>query len=577
MAQVINTNVASLNAQRNLNKSQSALQTNLQRLSSGLRINSAKDDAAGLAISDRFMAQINGLNQASRNANDGISLAQTAEGALDETTNALQRMRTLAVQAANDTNSASDRQAIQLEVDQLKSEINRIGNTTQFNGKNLLDGSNNSFGFQIGANAGQQLAVKMVDMRASALGQQPGAVQTVSTRVAISGDSAASGNIGVDVAGDSATSAVAISSGEVTISVANGAQSVDIALARYGGDIVQAASGDLVTASNINYGGGVAKDIAARVNSIRELGETNTSGQVVLEGVYATARTEFNIGDIASTSSGAAAEDIGTSVVGASGMPSLENQNIGVGHIDDNGLTINGVNVGPVDMQANDAGGDLVNAINAKTGTTGVTASVDKDGRLNLVAEDGRDIILQTKDKATSNLIFNNGGSAANGASADYDYAGAMSVRITGQVTYSAQNTMTFAGTASGDAGLSSSSNTSSARKIENNVKAVGTIANADVTTVQGANTLMSSVDSALKQVDSFRANLGSAQNRFEMTIRNLDNVAENLSAANSRIRDADFAAETTAMTRNQILQQAGISMLSQANAQTQNVMSLLR
>ena len=116
MAQVINTNVSSLTAQRNLNKSASAMQTNLQRLSSGLRINSAKDDAAGLAISDRFMSQINGLNQASRNANDGISLAQTAEGALDETTNALQRMRTLAVQAANDTNTKSDRQAIQLEI-----------------------------------------------------------------------------------------------------------------------------------------------------------------------------------------------------------------------------------------------------------------------------------------------------------------------------------------------------------------------------------------------------------------------------------------------------------------------------
>ena len=578
MAQVINTNVSSLTAQRNLNKSQSAMQTNLQRLSSGLRINSAKDDAAGLAISDRFMSQINGLNQASRNANDGISLAQTAEGALDETTNALQRMRTLAVQAANDTNTKSDRQAIQLEIEQLVSEINRIGSTTQFNGKNLLDGSAGEFSFQIGANSGQQLKVTMNDMRASALGQQPGAVQTLSTRVAISGDTTASGgNIGVDLAADSATSAIAISSGEVTISIANGAANVDIAEAKYGGDIVQVASGDLVSSTNLNYGRGVAKDIAARVNSIRELNSTNASGQVVLEGVYATATTEFNIGDIASTSSGAASEDIG-SVVGASGMPTLDNQNVGAGHIDHDGLTINGVNMGPVDFQENDAGGDLVNAINAKSDITGVTASVDKDGRLNLVAEDGRDIVLQTKDKAASNLIFNGGGSAVNGSSnAAYDLSGAMSIRITGQVTYSAQNSISFAGTASGDAGLNSSSTTSTARKVQSNVVAKGTIANADVTTVEGANTLMKSVDSALKQVDSFRANLGATQNRFEMTIRNLDNVAENLAAANSRIRDADFAAETTAMTRNQILQQAGISMLAQANAQSQNVMSLLR
>jgi flagellin len=259
-------------------------------------------------------------------------------------------------------------------------------------------------------------------------------------------------------------------------------------------------------------------------------------------------------------------------------MPSLDNQNVGAGHIDHDGLTINGVNMGPVDMQVNDAGGDLVNAINAKSDLTGVTASVDKDGRLNLVAEDGRDIVLQTKTKEDANLIFNGGGGAVNGAgSTTNDFDAALSVRITGQVTYSAQNSISFAGTASGDAGLDTSSFTSNARKVQSNVVAKGTIANADVTTVEGANTLMKSVDSALKQVDSFRANLGATQNRFEMTIRNLDNVAENLAAANSRIRDADFAAETTAMTRNQILQQAGISMLAQANAQSQNVMSLLR
>jgi len=572
MAQVINTNVSALTAQRNLNKSQSALQTNLQRLSSGLRINSAKDDAAGLAISDRFMAQINGLNQASRNANDGISLAQTAEGALDETTNALQRMRTLAVQAANDTNSASDRQAIQLEIDQLVSEINRIGNTTQFNGKNILDGSNSTFNFQIGANAGQQLSVSMGDMRASALGQQPGAVQTVSTRVDFA-DADAAGNIGIADLATAAASGVAIGSGDVTISVADGAQDVDIALARYGGNIVQYASGDLIDSANLNYGGGVAKDIAARVNSIRELGEVDSAGKVVFEGVYATARTEFSIGDVASG-------DI-AAVAGASGMPTLENSNVGAGHIDHDGLQINGVNIGPVDMQENDAGGDLVNAINAKSDITGVTASVDKDGRLNLVAEDGRDIILQTSNTEAANLIFNGGGSAVNGSGdTGYDFQAPLELRITGQVTYSSQGSMTAGGTddaSKAGAGLSSTAPTSTGRGLETNVQAKGTIANADVTTVEGANTLMKSVDSALKQVDSFRANLGAAQNRFEMTIRNLDNVAENLSAANSRIQDADFAAETTAMTRNQILQQAGISMLSQANAQSQNVMSLLR
>ena len=170
MPQIINTNVISLNAQRNLNSSQGALQTSLQRLSSGLRINSSKDDAAGMAITERFTSQIRGLNQAARNANDGISLAQTAEGALVETTNALQRIRELAVQAANDTNSASDRAALQAEVAQLQSEINRIATSNQFNGKNLLDGTFTAQSFQVGANANQTLGISINNAQATAIG-----------------------------------------------------------------------------------------------------------------------------------------------------------------------------------------------------------------------------------------------------------------------------------------------------------------------------------------------------------------------------------------------------------------------
>lgn len=161
MASVINTNVLSLNSQRNLSKSQSGLATSLQRLSSGLRINSAKDDAAGLAISDRMTSQIKGLNQAGRNANDGISLAQTAEGALAQTTDLLQRMRELAIQSSNSTNSASDRAALQSEVNQLKQEVDRISSTTEFNGLKLLDGSFTSQKFQVGANANQTINVSV--------------------------------------------------------------------------------------------------------------------------------------------------------------------------------------------------------------------------------------------------------------------------------------------------------------------------------------------------------------------------------------------------------------------------------
>lgn len=170
MASTINTNIASLNAQRNLNSSQSALSTSLQRLSSGLRINSAKDDAAGLAISDRMSSQIAGLNQAARNANDGISLAQTAEGGLSTATDLLQRMRTLAVQAANGTNSASDRASVQQEVSQLQQELNRVANTTQFNGQNLLDGTLNNAQFQVGANSNQTINFSIGSAQAAAIG-----------------------------------------------------------------------------------------------------------------------------------------------------------------------------------------------------------------------------------------------------------------------------------------------------------------------------------------------------------------------------------------------------------------------
>ncbi len=187
MALSINTNVMSLNAQRNLGNSQSALAKSMQRLSSGLRINSAKDDAAGLAISDRMTSQIRGLNQAARNANDGISLAQTAEGALQETTNILQRMREIAVQSANDTNTTSDRTSLNAEVTQLKAEINRIADNTAFNGKTLLDGSFSVTGavFQVGANEGQTISVTIGAADATTL-----AVNTISVGTQASSGSA---------------------------------------------------------------------------------------------------------------------------------------------------------------------------------------------------------------------------------------------------------------------------------------------------------------------------------------------------------------------------------------------------
>jgi len=199
MPQVINTNISSLNAQRNLNKSQGSLQTSLQRLSSGLRINSAKDDAAGLAVSNRFTSQIRGLTQASRNANDGISLAQTAEGALSESTNIMQRIRELSIQSANSTNSAQDRLSLQSEVNQLVSELDRISNTTTFNGLKLLDGSFTAQSFQIGAEANQTINVNVAGATADILG-----ISKVSTNNETNGISNATNSGSLVIGGRSA-------------------------------------------------------------------------------------------------------------------------------------------------------------------------------------------------------------------------------------------------------------------------------------------------------------------------------------------------------------------------------------
>ncbi|MCP9760010.1 flagellin [Aquitalea sp. S1-19] len=221
MSMSINTNVASLNAQRNLSGSQSALSTSLQRLSSGARINSAKDDAAGLAISERMGSQIRGLDQARRNANDGISLAQTAEGGMTSASDMLQRMRELAVQSANDTNSDSDRKAIQSEVNQLKEELNRLVDTTQFNGKNILDGTMSNAQFQVGANAQQTINVSVSSIRGTDIGNYQAGTLTTASKMGVASTAAAASPAngvatGMDfvVAGNGKTATIDVGDGE---------------------------------------------------------------------------------------------------------------------------------------------------------------------------------------------------------------------------------------------------------------------------------------------------------------------------------------------------------------------------
>ncbi len=473
----INTNVASLSAQRNLGKSTQSLAKSFQRLSSGLRINSAKDDAAGLAISGRFTSQIRGLNQAVRNTNDGISLAQTAEGALQESSNIIQRVRELAVQSANDTNTAGDRASIQEEVDQLIGELDRIASTTNFNSNKILDGSFLGASFHVGANARETITVNVADSRADALGRQ----------VRVTGTTAVSG---------------AFSAGDVTIN------SVVVR--------TTVAADDTVS-TTLNSGSAIAK--AAAINDSSEF----TNVRAIVEEAVHTAAGAITTGTLDST----------------------------------NYIQINDQIVTGIVIQDNDADDALVNAINAVAAESGVVATLNSSQRLVLTAADGRNIDV---------VEVGTGGDDSGLGAADFTVGGKLTLQSDEQVRLTlANNGADKLGTLGVDDGTAVFG--------VNSDKAVNTI---DVTTRTGANLAIDIADVALNQVSQLRGELGAVQNRLESTVNNLQATSENLSAARSRILDADFAEETAQFSRNQIIQQAGISVLAQANQQPQVALSLL-
>jgi len=475
MPQIINTNISSLTAQRNSSRTQNELSTAIQRLSSGLRINSAKDDAAGLAIADRMTAQIRGLNQAARNANDGISLSQVAEGALGSVTGNLQRMRELAVQSANATNSASDRVALQQEVAQLATEIDRVATQTQFNGLSLLDGSFTAQQFQVGANAGQTITVSSIaSARATALGVYQG-FNLTSQSIGTASNTAQA--LTVNVGGSGA--------------VALGSVAVD------------------------------AKAQAAAINN----------GNVT--GLLATA----NATNVAAGTSTAAASAAGSATYTVNGIA----------------ISIAGVN-GAAALSSNRA--NAVAAINAQSAATGVAAT-DTGAGISLAAADGRNIALAYA-----------AGTFTGSAAADF---GLPATAITGgtlNISYAAPSGISGSVVFAQTGGLASSTA----------IAATGTaVAAIDIASVTGANAALTAIDAALQTINGSRAALGAVQNRFSSTIENLQSASENLSASRSRIQDADFAMETAALSRAQVLQQAGTAMVAQANQLPNQVLQLLK
>lgn len=409
----INTNVASLNSQRQLAGSTGLLATATQRLSSGLRINTAKDDAAGMAISERMTSQVKGLDQARRNANDGISLAQTAEGALTEVGNNLQRIRELAVQAANSTNKAGDRQTIQNEVDQLKNEIQRMTEQTSFNGNKLLDGSFNAKTFQVGADAGQFITINEVaNTNLTSLGGTNIEKQTSTTSGLLG---ATAGSFGTAI-----------------------------------------TSGDL----KLNY---IDKDGASQ--------------SVNLGAITAASTKESRMAQIAE-------------------------------------------------------------AINKKTETSGVSATIDDTGALKLTSNNA----LGSADSVTT--------------------AGNFSLVATATASV-------------GNTGFNTT-NDNAAATADSGIKGIATLTVTGTDSSKATNAI-TRIDRAIAEVNEKRAALGAVQNRFSSAITSLQTSSENISASRSRIKDADFANESASLARANVLQQAGTAMLAQANQQPQQALQLLR
>jgi flagellin len=501
MPQVISTNIASLNAQRNLNESQRDANVAFERLSSGLRINSAKDDAAGLAISTRFQSQISGLNVAQRNASDGISLAQTTEGALAEVINNLQRIRDLAVQSANATNSASDRIALDQEVQQRIEEIARIADQTTFNGLKVLDGSFGQKTFQVGANSGDTIGV---DLSKGSRADQIGSLA---------------------ITGPRQVSDQPLAAGDLTISVGD---SEAYPIPGTGTDNSAKAKAEAIEKANIP---GLPTVSATNVQQLEFNAVSGASGTSAGSGTYTI---QLSIGTSIETITADIDAPTGTSV------DTLTTEELAA--------AINGADIEGLTAEA----------------SNGTTLTItDMQGRNIAITSESKTLVTDvTTDPATASTTAL--GSTAGGFSSSD--VGASAVKY-GQLNLEALDAITIGGNTPGSAGFL----TGEVISVSGNLEGV------NIKTVKGAEDAIKRVDSALSSINGIRSELGAIQNRFESTIANLSTTSENLSAANSRIRDADFAAETAELARTQVLQQAGLSVLSQANARPQQVLQLLQ
>jgi len=597
---VINSNIQSLNAQRHLNNSLSAQNTATERLSSGLRINSAKDDAAGLAIANRMTSQVQGLNQAVRNANDGAALIQTAEGGLEEVTNILQRMRELSIQSANGTYDTGNRDTLNAEIDQLQLEIDRIGETTSFNGLNILDGTQGEVKLQVGENANQTIAFDIGEVSTKELGTgsnldviggtSSSASLVAGLQIALGTDSGVGieiNGIALDIASTGTTPAITLEDALIDINgtlngsvIAGSLVEINATSAGDGklsGDqqlkITVTANDDtetifdienttsleeLVDGINEKANGTVTASIDEDGNLLIS-GEGNTDVVLAISGTGAPTSDKLLGEDVLGTTQARLTLEEGTSTTGI-------DISFGTATATDNILTADALGM---DERSNP--GEL----NSHTAAVATVALNQGDIIIN-----GHEL-----DAYSTTTDYDGNGVATN---TSYDVAAYINEHSdeTG-VTANVGTTLTMISLTSADGSeISIEYNDDNATAAENltglketNIAETkgSNVGSIDITTVAGAQKAIEILDDAIAQVSETRGELGAVSNRLDYTTRNLANISENAASARSQIMDSDFAAESANLSRAQVLQQAGNAMLAQANARPQQVLSLLQ
>ncbi|MFJ4117290.1 flagellin [Pseudomonas psychrophila] len=581
MALSVNTNVTSQTVQKNLNKAGDSLSTSMTRLSSGLKINSAKDDAAGMQIANRLTSQVKGMTVAIANANNGSSIAQTAEGAMQESTNILQRLRELALQSANGDKSADDRASLQQEFTAKVGELTRISSTTTFGGRNLLDGSFQNQAFQVGADANQTISFGMSDISATGLKGSYGEASVTggATQLAakVTGSASLSGTAGT--AGPTTYAATTTAVG----GLADPATKEVLTIAGNATATVELDAGDNLAAAMLKINGETANTGVSA--------EDDGNGGLKLVSATAFSITSDTGENFATTATAAGA------VAGTPGTPSTGGLAAAIDiKINDTTISLD------KDMVLEGAGGILAK-INESTIDTGVIATSD-NGRLVLTSAKGEPVTLSNPETATGKGALAQLGLTAGSTQAKL--ATDTSVTLNGiEVKFKQGATMDSVVSTinSASTGVTASKNEDGSLKLfstksitvgngsaGNGLASLGlaaaetkaitvetTVSDLSVLTAEGAQQTIQALTGAIQQIDTQRSELGAVQNRFDSTVSNLQSISENSTAARGRVQDTDFASEAAELTKQQTLQQAATAILSQANQLPSAVMKLLQ